>query len=247
MNFLRRRFTAAKRAARIIAGKDVYIPKQLDCNVVYFGKAGTCWPVCPEALPEQPLVYSFGVGEDVSFDLELIRCFHATIHAFDPTPCSVAWIAGQQLPANFNFHACGIADKDGVCSFLPPANPAHVSHTMIARQSAAPSRELPVKRMRTFMSELQQARVDLLKMDIEGAEYDVIQDLIASGIVVKQLLVEFHHRWKEIGVSKTKEAIRHLNVAGYRIFAVSPSGEEYGFLNFDGTERYPNQEHIHVQ
>ncbi len=231
------RYAAAKRLARIIAGKDVYIPKQFDCNVVYLGNAGTSWPVCPEALPEQPLVYSFGVGEDVSFDLELIRRFHARIHAFDPTPRSVAWIAAQQLPANFHFHACGIADKDGVCSFLPPANPAHVSHTMIVRQSAAPSRELSVKRMRTFLSELQHARIDLLKMDIEGAEYDVIQDLIASGIVVKQLLVEFHHRWKEISLSKTKDAIRNLNAAGYQIFAVSPNGEEYGFLNFDGPLR----------
>ena len=71
-------------------------------------------------------------------------------------------------------------------------------------------------------------------MDIEGAECDVIQDLIASGIVIKQLLIEFHHRWKEISVSKTEEAIRTLNVAGYRVFAISPNGEGHGFLNFDG-------------
>jgi hypothetical protein len=68
-------------------------------------------------------------------------------------------------------------------------------------------------------------------MDIEGTEYDVIEDLLASRIFVKQLLVEFHHRWKEISISKTATAIRRLNVMGYRIFAVSPSGEEYGFLH----------------
>ena len=103
---------------------------------------------------------------------------------------------------------------------------------MVPRASAGPSCELPVKRMQTFLSELRHARIDLLKMDIEGAEYAVIEDLIASGILVKQLLVEFHHRWKEIGPSKTKQAIRNLNAAGYEIFAVSPSGEEYGFVNF---------------
>jgi FkbM family methyltransferase len=232
MNILQAPFKAVKRAARILAGIDVYVPKQLDCDVVYLGNTGTSWPICPKALLDQPLVYSFGVGEDVSFDLELIRCFRATIHAFDPTPRSIAWIAGQQLPANFHFHPCGVADHDGVCSFLPPANPAHVSHTMIARQSATLPRELPVKRMQTFLSELQHTHIDLLKMDIEGAEYIVIDDLIASRIVVKQLLVEFHHRWKEIGISKTKKAIRNLNAAGYHIFAVSPNGEEYGFLNF---------------
>ena len=231
MNFLQAPLKSVKRAARIFAGSDVYIRKQVDCRVIYLGNVGTCWPLCPEALVDRPLVYSFGVGEDVSFDLELIRRFDATIHAFDPTPRSIAWIASQQLPASFHFHPCGIADRDGVCSFLPPANPAHVSHTMIARESASPRLELPVKRIGSFLAELQHSRIDLLKMDIEGAEYTVIDDLVASGIVVKQLLVEFHHRWKEVGVSKTKQAVRKLNAAGYRIFAVSPNGEEYGFLH----------------
>jgi len=231
MNFLQAPLKSVKRAARIFAGSDVYIRKQVDCSVIYLGNVGTCWPLCPDALLDRPLVYSFGVGEDVSFDLELIRRFDATIHAFDPTPRSIAWIANQQLPESFHFHPCGIADRDGVCSFLPPANPAHVSHTMIARESASPRLELPVKRMRSFLAELQHSRIDVLKMDIEGAEYTVIDDLVASGIVVKQLLVEFHHRWKEVGVSRTKQAVRKLNAAGYRIFAVSPNGEEYGFLN----------------
>jgi FkbM family methyltransferase len=231
MNLFQAPLKIAKRGARILAGSDVYIPKQVDCEVVYLGKAGASWPVCPEALPDQPLVYSFGVGEDVSFDLELIRLFHATIHAFDPTPRSIAWIAGQQLPASFHFHRCGLADHDGVGRFRFPVNPAHVSHSIVTEMSAAPSCELPVKRMQTLISELQHPRIDLLKMDIEGAEYVVIDDLVGSGIKVKQLLVEFHHRWKEINVSKTKEAIRKLQAAGYRIFATSPSGEEYGFLN----------------
>lgn len=233
MNLLQTPLKTVKRAARILAGSDVFIRKQLDCGVLYLGNTGTSWPVCPEALPNQPLVYSFGVGEDVSFDLELIRRFHATVHAFDPTPRSIAWIAGQEVPERFHFHPCGIANHDGVSSFLPPANPAHVSHTMIARHGAAASRELPVKRIQTLLSDLQHARIDLLKMDIEGAEYVVIDDLISSRIVVKQLLVEFHHRWKEVGVARTKKAIRNLNAAGYRIFAVSANGEEYGFLNFE--------------
>src|ERR1700722_14740731 len=216
MNFLQAPLKSVKRAARIFAGSDVYIRKQVDCRVIYLGNVGTCWPLCPEALVDRPLVYSFGVGEDVSFDL---------------APPSIAWVASQQLPASFHFHPCGIADRDGVCSFLPPANPAHVSHTMIARESASPRLELPVKRIGSFLAELQHSRIDLLKMDIEGAEYSVIDDLVASGIAVRQLLVEFHHRWKEVGLSKTRKAVRKLNAAGYRIFAVSPNGEEYGFLD----------------
>jgi len=50
------------------------------------------------------------------------------------------------------------------------------------------------------MRELRHASIDLLKMDIEGAEYDVLADMISQRIPVKQLLVEFHHRWPQIGV-----------------------------------------------
>jgi hypothetical protein len=59
--------------------------------------------------------------------------------------------------------------------------------------------------------------------------------MLACGIAVKQLLVEFHHRWPHLGIEKTKHAIRALNEAGYRIFSVSPSGEEYGFLMLPDT------------
>jgi hypothetical protein len=87
------------------------------------------------------------------------------------------------------------------------------------------------------MGELGHDKIDLLKMDIEGAEYSVLADLLASHIRVDQLLVEFHHRFPEVGVNKTKGAIKALNAAGYRIFSVSPSGEEFGFLRLDGSSK----------
>jgi hypothetical protein len=67
-------------------------------------------------------------------------------------------------------------------------------------------------------------------MDIEGAEYDVLSDLLACDVLVRQLLVEFHHGWKDVGLRRTREAIRSLNRAGYRIFHVSSRGGEYSFL-----------------
>ena len=88
----------------------------------------------------------------------------------------------------------------------------------------------PVHRLTTIMERLGHDHIDLLKMDIEGAEYGVIADLLSCNIRVNQLLVEFHHRWPEVGVNKTKHAIRQLNERGHWIFNTSPTGEEYGFL-----------------
>jgi len=81
------------------------------------------------------------------------------------------------------------------------------------------------------MKMLGHQRIELLKMDIEGAEYEVIQDLLESRVEIHQLLVEFHHRWPEVGLNKTETAIQQLNSVGYKIFSVSLSGEEYGFLH----------------
>ena len=224
-------FRRLKGIWRAALGQELWQREKFKCRKIPLGHDGARWCVCPDGLGPSSIVYSIGVGEEISFDLEVIRRFGACVYAFDPTPRSINWLAKQSLPANFSFHPYGIADFDGHARFLPPVDPAHVSHTLVARQSPWPAIEVPVRRLSSIMRDLGHDRIDLLKMDIEGAEYAVLKDLLASRIPVQQLLVEFHHRWPEIGVERTRQAIRDLNSAGYRIFDVSPSGEEYGFLH----------------
>ena len=228
---LRAPYRLLKRAVHTLLGQDLWLRAQIECEQTSLGNDGASWCVCPGGLSASSVVYSFGVGEEISFDLELIRRFSVHVHAFDPTPRSIEWLEKQSLPPKFVFHAYGVADFDGHAKFLPPVNPAHVSHSLIARATPWPAIEVPVHRLSSIMNMLGHERIDLLKMDIEGAEYAVLNDLLASGIPVNQLLVEFHHRWPEVGVEKTKQAVRDLNSAGYRIFDVAPSGEEYSFLN----------------
>jgi FkbM family methyltransferase len=214
------------RAAR---GRDLWRGVQLHLRTVSLGKEGASWVISPHSLTEESVVYSFGVGEDISFDLQLIQRFGLRVHAFDPTPRSIEWIRSQTLPKEFNFHPYGISDFDGTCKFSPPENPLHVSHTILDRQTPWRTIEAPVHRLCTIMSVLGHDRLHLLKMDIEGAEYGVLADMLKSRIAVDQLLVEFHHRWPEVGIAKTKRAIDALGLHGFRIFYVSPNGEEYSF------------------
>ena len=87
-----------------------------------------------------------------------------------------------------------------------------------------------MKRLQTIMSELNHEHIDLLKMDIEGAEYDVISDMMESGILPDQLLIEFHHRFENIKSAKTRESIELLRSFGYLLFYISDSGTDYGFV-----------------
>jgi FkbM family methyltransferase len=202
------------------------------------GRRGVDWCLCPTGLGPDSIVYSFGIGEDVSFELALMDRFNLRIQAFDPTPRSLAWLRGQALPPGFILHEFGLAAWDGFASFTAPADPAHVSYSMIP-DVARPAVSAPVHRLATIASQLGHSRVNLVKMDIEGGEYTVLPECLSSGPPIDQLLVEFHHRWPSVGVAATRHVIGLLRDAGYRIAHVSPSGFEYTFLHAAGATGCP--------
>ena len=72
--------------------------------------------------------------------------------------------------------------------------------------------------------------VDILKLDVEGSEYDVIPDILESSILPGQLLVEFHHRMHNIRVEETRRTVALIKRKGYSVFSVSPSGQELSFI-----------------
>jgi hypothetical protein len=72
--------------------------------------------------------------------------------------------------------------------------------------------------------------VDLLKMDVEGAEYDILDGLQRVKHLPIQLLVEYHHRFPGIGKQRTAASIKALAKLGYKIFDVSETGCESGFV-----------------
>lgn len=183
------------------------------------------------SLGADSIVYSVGLGEDISFDLELIERVGAQVHGFDPTPRSIAWVKEQTLPPQFTLHEIGLGAKDGELSFNPPENPEHISHTLLDRpKTSGNSIKVPIRKLSTVMEELGHTRLDVLKLDIEGSEYEVLDELLARGTDVGQLLIEFHHQFKSIPVSRTRDAITKLNGAGYSVFNVSPSGREVSLI-----------------
>jgi FkbM family methyltransferase len=207
---------------------------QVSLPHVHLGTEYGGYALVPDRLGPTSVVYSFGIGEDVSFDLAVIERFGCKVHAFDPTPRSLAWVDAQDLPPGFTMRPVGLADYDGVASFAPPANSAHVSHRIVDGAGASTPGDVvqfPVKRLDTLMRELGHGHIDVLKMDIESSEYAVIDMLERSTLRPTQLLVEFHHQMKSVPLSHTKRAISQLNAMGYRCFDVQPTGREFSFIH----------------
>jgi len=209
------------------------IRTEIVCAGIDLGIANGSWNVFPDALNAQSIIYSFGIGTDISFDLALIARLHASVHAFDPTPRARAWIQSQSLPGHFVYHDCGIAGYDGMMPFYAPKNPASAHFTPVPRYGCgAPSRHVsaPVQTLQTLMAMLGHDHLDLLKLDIEGGEYEVIENMLADRISIRQLLVEFHHNYRTIHFNQTVQALRHLREAGFRIFNISRRALEFSLL-----------------
>ena len=222
---------SVKRAGRWAVGRDWYPRRDLEVATRRFGSATAGWTIASERLSSRSVVWCVGIGEDISFDLSLHDAYGMPIEAFDPTPRSLAWVRAQPLPATYRVHPYGLADRDGEVSFQPPADPGHVSHSMVPDATADESGVRgQVRRLGTLAQMLGQSQIDLLKMDIEGAEYGVIDDLGRQSLLPRQLLVEFHHRFPSVGIGCTRAAVATLRALGYRLFHVSPNGEEYAFL-----------------
>jgi len=174
------------------------------------------------------VIYSLGIGEDISFDLALIEKLGATVEAFDPTPKVKEWLFKQALPPQFHFHPFGIAGHDGEETFyLPPRND-WVSHSIVkARQYGRESVNFPVMTLSSAMKQQEHDHIDVLKMDIEGAEYAVIEEIVRESIPVGQILVEFHHQLSSVGTSATRRALAGLERRGMKISYVCPRKEVF--------------------
>jgi FkbM family methyltransferase len=225
--------------ARALVGRDVYRRPQLRARKELHGGRPIdgfgAWTICPELITSKSIVYSVGIGDDISFEISLIRSFGLpVVFAFDPTPTSISWLSRQRVPDAFRFLPYAISDYDGTARFFPHDDPDFVAHSLIARKTpGAQPVEVQVRTVPTLMAELGHRYIDLLKMDIEGAEYAVIENLLSQKVEVHQLLVEFHHldRYTPgMSPARTKDAIQKLNRAGFKAFHITPSGQEYSFI-----------------
>jgi len=224
-------FWPAKLFIKRISGRELWLKTETERRVL----ESDGWKYIPELLDSDSVVYSLGVGDSIDLDMDLIHRYGLTVHAFDPTPYSEEWIATLDLPTNFVFHAWAAAGEDGSLRLFRRINKrGKKSNVMWTAEGDAGDGsdfiDAPAYTIATLMQKLEHSRVDVLKIDVEGAEYDILDGLGKAGRLPVQLLVEYHHRFPGIGKQRTADSIQHLNGLGYKIFAISATGREIGFV-----------------
>ena len=159
-----------------------------------------------------PLVcYCAGVGKGMSFEIELARRAGQPVLVFDPSPTGIATVERSNTN-NLHFFPVGLAAETGTVEFSLPKDPGEGSYS-IARDGIERV-SFECWNLATIMGKNGDFSIDLLKMDIEGFEYDILDQLLRQGVFVRQICVEFH-AWLKPG--RTRQTIAKLHKSGYRI------------------------------
>ena len=69
--------------------------------------------------------------------------------------------------------------------------------------------------------------IDLLRLDMEGAEYEAVPVLSRMALRPTQLVIDFHHHLPPNNIGQTEDALHELHLLGYRIYARDANGRSY--------------------
>lgn len=181
------------------------------------------WTICTKDPPSlrDEIVYTVGVGRDINWDLAMIEKHKTRHYGWDPTPTAADFFQKRGIPEGFTFQPYGLGVKDGTVMVKLPVGHGD-SYTVMEYNKEAQEgtvTAINVLCLKSMMEKLGHKRVGILKMDIEGAEFDVIESWLGQGYVppVDQILIEFHGRFFPHGSTKVQTAIQHMAAMGFHV------------------------------
>lgn len=205
-------------------------------------KGGSCgmgdMKVCLSDIPKLGcVVYDFGIRNEPDFGVILAKePFNCQVFAFDPSPITRKWFetnnALKDLP-NYHlfYYGGGAHDEDLILreydwgqvsiyqypmSVINPKdcydsgpNKGRCRFSKFGKQQ---QHKLPVRSVESIMKELNHKEISLLKLDVEGSEYRMLETLISSGSCkhVGQITLEWHHFGFDLRYGHGSDP--HLNV-----------------------------------
>jgi len=187
------------------------------------------WTIVMDGITSESVILSAGVGHNISFELELIEKTNAYIHVFDPSPTglnTIKKLAHKKGMENIIFIPKAISGSSGNIFLESPDIASEGSWKATSAGNTESTIEIESVSVSDYCRNNEISHIDLLKIDIEGAEYDVIDNVLNENLSIKQICLEFHCK-AQIGIRQTYFDlfwyVCKLFLNGYRIAHLTKS------------------------
>ncbi|TDH26434.1 FkbM family methyltransferase [Segetibacter sp. 3557_3] len=145
-----------------------------------------------EGITEQSIVFDLG-GYEGQWSSDVYARYNCSLFIFEPVMDYYNLIKGRFAQNDkmqvFQF---GLASKTYEASISIDQFASSIHNESL---SAKPTETIQMKAFDAFVRQHNIGVIDLMKINIEGGEYDLLEQLIADGHIqrVKQLLIQFHN------------------------------------------------------
>lgn len=169
----------------------------------------------PVKLPSPKRILDIGAHVGLATLYFARRYPTARIDSYEANP-----VAGSLLEKNISrlpnasAHCFAVGAEDGEGElFVENIGGAPTDASIVSRDPRKRGTSVPVE-IRDIRH-LANETIDLLKLDIEGAEYDCLEALAPDPANIRCLVVEFHDYQR--GIEKINKSLNMLQAAGYRL------------------------------
>jgi FkbM family methyltransferase len=189
-------------------------------SVEYLGSSYGGWYLKTDKKLYNSTIISAGLGEDASFDVEFLKKYKAKVLLVDPTPKAIIHYnnillnkgkkrikrykknSGKQDPSSYDLKKINnnnfiliekalFNSNNKLVKFYRPHNPSHVSCSLKNNSNLKNTILVKTITVKNIMQSYNINEISLIKLDIEGAEIEVIKNFISDKIFPAQILVEF--------------------------------------------------------
>jgi FkbM family methyltransferase len=172
-----------------------------------------------DILPKNPIMFSFGIGDDIEAERIAIERYNCKVYAFDPTPKTKEYIEIAQVE-NLYFENIALTNYNGECKLYLPDNEEYISGSVNKenvgwQQLSDKYINVQCCKMSTLMNNLNIDSIDYLKLCVEGCEYDVIENIIEENLNITQIAIAFCGRNLRKNYTKDKKIYNQLINRGY--------------------------------
>jgi len=175
---------------------------------------------------ELSVIVDAGCGHEAEFSKHLIKKHNLQVFGVDPTMKHTPYLKllEESTKGKFRHLAIAVTKKNGFITFHESSQNESGSilleHTNMQNDEII-TYNVESLNLRELVRRIGTTPIDFMKLDLEGAEYELLDEISDEDInPFKQIFVEFHHHCTRYSTQETKRLVRNICSKGFKVFTL---------------------------